>query len=503
VTAVDHFILAPTLESPLKNKPELSFWQIWNMCFGFLGIQFGFALQNANMSRIFQSLGAEIDQLPILWLAGPLTGLLVQPIVGHMSDRTWGPLGRRRPFFLAGALLASVALLFMPHVGALWVAAGMLWILDASINISMEPFRALVGDQLNEKQRPLGYSMQSFFIGIGAVIASALPWLFEYVGVSNTAESANGIPDTVRYAFYCGAAVFFGAVLYTVLTTKEFPPESLYEHIHNRPAQDLSRVELRTYAAWWIAAGILILGLVWYAKEDKQLYILGAGLALFGLMKALISKHGKGMLSSIMVDLHTMPTAMRQLAWVQFFTWLALFAMWIYATPAIAESVFNSTDPRSELYNKGGNWVGVLFAFYNGFAALAALFLPILARQIGLRMTHMLCLLMGALGLASMLLIRDANWLILSMFGVGVAWAAVVSLPYVMLANDLPADKMGVYMGIFNFFIVLPQLVAATALGFFLRYFFDNKPIMAMLIGAISFTIAALLTLRVKETHHV
>jgi maltose/moltooligosaccharide transporter len=484
----------------MTRKPELSFWQIWNMCFGFLGIQFGFALQNANVSRIFQTLGAEMDAIPLLWIAAPLTGLIVQPIVGYYSDRTWTRLGRRRPYFLYGALATSAALVLMPNSPTLWIAAGLLWLLDASINVSMEPFRAFVGDQLPPRQRARGYAMQSFFIGIGAVVASALPWLLAHAGVENTA-AAGEIPDTVRYAFYAGAVVLFAAVGWTVLRTREYPPEVLESFDDAHPAEPTpTRTPRVSEALPWLAFGAGFAAWVAFAGLARELYLLAAGLIVYGLALLLIARtRATNAFTRIMADLHAMPDAMRRLAWVQFFSWFALFAMWIYTTAAVTAVHFGSSDPTSEAYNEGANWVGVLFAAYNGFAALAAIAIPRMAARLGLRLSHLVNLWIGAAALLSFLFIRDPDWLLLSMLGVGFAWASILSLPYALLCDSLPARKMGVYMGIFNFFIVIPQLLAASVLGVLLKTFFGNEPIWALAIGGISFIIAGLCVLRVAE----
>jgi len=430
-------------------KPQLSFWQIWNMSFGFLGIQFGFALQNANVSRIFETLGANIDDIPILWIAAPVTGLVVQPIVGYLSDRTWGKLGRRRPYFLVGAILASLALVVMPHSPVLWIAAGMLWIMDASINISMEPFRALVADLLPSEQRTMGFAVQSFFIGIGAVIASMLPYMLtNWFGVSN--ESVGGsIPDSVTYSFYIGAFAFLSAVSYTVFSTKEYPPsEAQLESMQEKS----SMVESFT-------AG---------AKE-------------------------------IFSSLVEMPKTMLQLAVVQFFSWFALFAMWIYSTPAIAHHIFMADTPNSPSYQEAGNWVGVIFAVYNGVSAVAAFLLPALAKYIGRKGVHAVCLIAGGVGLASIYFVKEPNMLLFSMIGVGIAWSSILAMPYAILAGALPEQRMGVYMGIFNFFIVIPQIVAAAILGFIVKNFFANDAIYALLVGGVSMIVAAALVMMVHD----
>jgi maltose/moltooligosaccharide transporter len=495
----------------MKQKPQLSFWQIWNMCFGFLGIQFGFALQNANVSRIFQTLGAEIDDLPILWVAAPVTGLIVQPIIGYMSDRTWNRLGRRRPYFLFGAILASLALFAMPNSPYLWVAAGMLWIMDASINISMEPFRAFVGDNLPQSQRTKGFALQSFFIGIGAIVASALPWMMaNWFEVSNVAGPGQ-VPDTVKWSFYLGGIVFLAAVSWTVFSTKEYSPEEIADF--EAAAEDESNAadsEPRPAARYrngglaWIAAGALLLVWIVVAALDKQLYILAIGAIAFGLLQLVTgamqnSGTTENGLYRIVEDLFHMPRVMKQLAVVQFFAWFALFAMWIYSTAAVTQFHFGATDVTGQAYNDGANWVGVLFAAYNGFAALAALLIPIMARKLGCRLSHLVNLCIGGISLASFFFIRDPAWLIVSMIGVGIAWASILSLPYALLSDVLPAAKMGIYMGIFNFFIVIPQLVAASVLGLLLREFFGGQAIYGLVIGGVLMVLAGLTTLLVDR----
>ncbi|MBS0387490.1 MAG: MFS transporter [Proteobacteria bacterium] len=489
-------------------RPTLTFWQIWNMCFGFLGLQFGFALQNANVSRIFQTLGASLDAIPSLWIAAPLTGLLVQPIIGYSSDRTWTRLGRRRPYFLVGALLASIALLAMPRSGALWIAAGLLWMLDASINISMEPFRAFVGDQLGPAQRPAGYSMQSFFIGVGAVVASVLPWLFTQLGVSNHGTDAAGhaiVPDTLRYSFDLGALVLLAAVGWTVLRTREYPPETLHAFDDSVPdsSDDTATVaavgnQRILGAVAWTAAGLIAVGAVARYQLDRQLYLVSGMALAWGLAQLVHARlPGRGFFGAIMDDLENMPRTMRRLIPVQFFSWLALFSMWLYTTPAVTQVHFHSSDPATAAYNNGADWVGFLFGAYNGFAALAAIVIPPMVRKLGLQRSHLVNVWLGGAGLISMALIRDPHWLIASMVGVGFAWASILSLPYALLSDSLPARKMGVYMGIFNFFIVIPQLVAASVLGALLKAALGGQPIEVLVLGGACFLIAGLLALRV------
>jgi maltose/moltooligosaccharide transporter len=490
-----------------QPRPTLTFWQIWNMCFGFLGLQFGFALQNANVSRIFQTLGASLDAIPSLWIAAPLTGLLVQPIIGYYSDRTWTRLGRRRPYFLVGAILASLALLAMPRSGVLWIAAGLLWLLDASINVSMEPFRAFVGDQLGPAQRATGYSMQSFFIGLGAVVASCLPPLFTWLGVSNHGTDAAGhavVPDTLYYSFDLGALVLFCAVAWTVLRTREYPPETLHAFSDATPEQIDAETAVAGSAQQpakglaWAILGLAAATTVAALGLDRQLY-LASGMALaWGVAQLVHAWFPRpGFFGTIMRDLENMPLTMRRLIPMQFFSWLALFSMWLYTTAAVTQVHFHSSDPASQAYNDGADWVSFLFGAYNGFAALAAVVIPFMVRKLGLQRSHLINVWFGAFGLVSIALIRDYHWLIASMLGIGFAWASILSLPYALLSDSLPSRKMGLYMGIFNFFIVIPQLVAASVLGAVLKTVLGGKPIGVLVLGGACFLIAGLLALRV------
>lgn len=500
------------------EKRKLSFWQIWNMSFGFLGIQMGFALQNSNVSRIFQTLGANIDDIPILWVAAPMTGLIIQPIIGYFSDRTWTKLGRRKPYFLAGAILASAALFIMPNSPVLWFAAGMLWIMDASINVSMEPFRAFVGDNLPEKQRTMGFAMQSFFIGIGAYFASKLPLIFTHFGVQNTAPLGI-IPDSVKYSFYFGGVVFIVTVLWTVITSKEYSPEEL-EAFEKHKETTFTKEE---HSAEWfvtngkshLTKGILFLivsalfsVVIYHYDLKKDLYVLALGLIGLGGLAMLVS----GMMQknnstdngfvTIMNDFQFMPKIMKQLAWVQFFSWFALFSMWIYTTLAVTQHIYGTTDTTSEAYNTGANQVGEMFANYNLIAAIAAFLLPVLAKYTSTKFTHFIALVCGGLGLISIYFIQEPTvfmmeWL--PMIGVGIAWASILSIPYAMLSGSLPSNKMGYYMGVFNFFIVIPQLVAASILGFLVSKFFNSEPIYALLIGGVSMILAGIISLTIND----
>jgi maltose/moltooligosaccharide transporter len=378
-----------------KSKPQLSFWQIWNMSFGFLGIQIGFALQNANVSRIFETLGAKVDDIPILWVAAPVTGLIIQPIIGHMSDRTWNRLGRRRPYFLIGALLASIALCVITNSPTWLFAAGILWVMDASINISMEPFRAFVGDMLVSEQRTTGFAMQSFFIGIGAVIGSFLPWaLVNWFNVPELAAPGKLIPLNLKLSFYLGAGIFFLAVLWTVLRTREYSPEELAEFEKAEKAEIAestgqmagvsSNINFYLPGLIWFGAGLILTFILSRINLEKELYVITGGVSLFGLLQIIAgalqsSGRGKSGLNSILTDLRNMPSTMGQLAVVQFFTWFALFSMWIYTTSAVTSHLYNTTDTTSLAYNEGANWVGVLFGIYNGCAALIAFLLPVVS----------------------------------------------------------------------------------------------------------------------------
>ena len=510
-----------------KRRPHLSFWQIWNMSFGFLGIQFGFALQNANVSRIFETLGADIGSIPILWIAAPVTGLIVQPIIGYMSDNTWNRLGRRRPYFLIGAVLASISLLIMPNSPVLWVAAGMLWIMDASINVSMEPFRAFVGDMLPSEQRTRGFAMQSFFIGTGAVIASALPYIMtNWLGVANIAPEGV-IPPSVKYSFYAGAIVFFLAVLWTVIRTKEYTPDQLkefedaekkneaFKSSHTENILPAEKFLNRSYK--WTGVGLILTFLVYYGRLqseswnfelEAELYVFTVGITIYGIIQLITglfvkSDKKENGLVVIINDLYNMPKTMGQLAVVQFFSWFALFSMWIYTTAAVTSHVYGTSDVKSVLYNEGADWVGVMFAAYNGFAAMVAFLLPVLAKMTTRKKTHMISLFFGGLGLISVYFFKNPYFLLVSMLGVGLAWASILSMPYAMLTGSLPQNKMGTYMGIFNFFIVIPQILAASMLGFFVKTIAGGEAIYALILGGCSMIVAGIVVNFVDDVDEV
>ena len=432
----------------VPKKSKFNFWQLWNMNFGFLGIQFGWGLQMANMSAIFEHLGADAHQLPILWIAAPLTGLIVQPIIGNLSDYTWTPLGRRRPFFLIGAILASIALVFMPHSSTLWMAAGLLWILDTSANLSMVPFRAFVGDLLPQEQRTKGFAMQSVMHGIGAVSASALPWLLNHLlAVDNHSNSLHKIPVTVEISFYVGAALFLGTVLWTVITTPEYPP------------QNLEKFELLQEKRGGIISSIRE---SWYALKD-------------------------------------MPSTMSQLAKVQFFTWLGIFCFFLYFPPAVARNIFGATSQSSTLYSDGIEWAGLCFAVFNTICIGFSFLLPYLGRRIGRQTTHSICLVCGGISLISLLLIKNQYLLLLAMVGFGIAWSSALVMPYAMLTGAIPPQRRGIYQGIFNFFIVLPEIAVSLCFGWVMSYLLHDNRLWAVVLGGVFLIIGAGFTLLVKS----
>ena len=570
----------------MKTRPRLSFWQIWNMSFGFLGIQFGFALQNANVSRIFETLGAQVEAIPILWIAAPVTGLIVQPIVGYMSDNTWTRLGRRRPFFLFGAIGASIALIILPTAPLLWIAVGVFWILGASIDMCMEPFRAFVGDMLPPEQRNKGFAMQSFFIGTGSVVASMLPWILTNAfNVANVAPEGQ-VPPSVRLAFLIGGIVFFSAVTWTVIRTREYTPKQLreFEELEKgaeRVAQDHKSGELLPYKRFskpsflWIILGAVLTFLVYrYDFIRSDLYILTVGFILFGLIQLIAGSLIKRKITNngfviVINDLFRMPKTMGQLAVVQFFSWVGLFTLWTFGTPGVTShhydmrfgpehvsAVVEVTEKMEEKadedwmgrlpsikedidryqtqidegqkevvvtmrvvqffqrhaekidmpaklqdqfsyiereYNKGANWVGVSFAVYNGFAALIAFLLPVIARKTNRRYTHAIALTLGSIGYISILIVPNPNWIVLSMLGVGIAWASILAMPYAILTGSLPSHKMGTYMGLFNIFIVMPQIIAASVLGSFISIVAPGQPIFGLVFGGVSLFIGAIM----------
>lgn len=440
------------LDSNLRER-KMSFWQIWNMSFGFLGIQFGFALQNGNASAILQNFGAHVEELSWFWLVAPLTGMIVQPIIGHYSDRTWNKLGRRKPYFLVGTLICCVALLLLPNSGvffvgkmALFIGAMFLMLMDASINVAMEPFRALVADNLPDNQRTLGFSIQTFLIGVGAVIGSWLPWILQNIFHVSASAPAGQVADNVVWSFYIGAVVFLGAILVTILFSKEYPPAE-YEAIHGKP------------------------------------------------------DHASAGLGEILVDFKKMPKTMRQLGLVQFFSWFALFSMWVFTTPAIAQHIYKLpvTDTSSDAFRDAGSWVGIIFGVYNGVSAIYALMLPSIASKFGRKNTHAFSLVAGGVGLISMYFAPNKEFLLISMVGVGLAWASILAMPYAILAGSIPAGKMGVYMGIFNFFITFPQIFNGILGGPIVKYLYGSQAIYAIVLAGIFMIVGAISTFYVQD----
>ncbi|MEL6472934.1 MAG: MFS transporter [Pseudomonadota bacterium] len=499
------------------QKPAMGFANILAMCFGFFGIQIGFALQTGHFSRVFETLGADMGALPILWIAAPLTGLIVQPIIGYMSDRTWTGLGRRRPYFFWGAILTTLGLFVMPQSSALWMAAGMLWIIDSSLNITMEPFRAFVGDMLPERQRTTGFAAQSFFIGAGGTLGSALPWMMANWFGFDAASADGGLPMNIKMTFYVGAALLFTAVMITVFSTKEYSPEELdaYEAAEAR-ARGVSEADLaprppapsiglwRTVGVVFLTAGLTFAALVYGQGWDQQLYVLGGGFAVFGLLQliaAMLKARGgqQGAFSEIMEDMFRLPRTMRQLAIVQFFSWFAMFSMWIYLNRGVISHHYGDIIPLTPEYERAADWIGLLNSVYFAVAALVAFAIPVLAAATSRKIAHAVCLLIGAVGFSSFIWLPSGEVLWLSMIGVGIVWASILSMPYSILSNALPADKMGIYMGIFNFFIVIPQLVAASLLGLLVTQLLGGEPIYALGLGAASFVCAAIATLFVTD----
>jgi len=441
----------------------MGFWEIWNMSFGFLGIQMGFALQNANASRILQIFGADVHELSWFWLIAPIMGLIVQPIIGHYSDNTWTRFGRRKPFFLVGAVLASIGMILIPQADfmiailpALWVGAGMLMIMDASFNIAMEPFRALVADNLADEQTTQGFSVQTALIGVGAVIGSWLPWMLSnWFDVAKTSTEGT-VPDNLLWSFIIGAIVLIGSILVTVLTTKEYSPEELAQFNTDKITEEAVQID---------------------------------------------GEQPKAKLTDIFEDFRKMPETMRQLSWVQFFSWFALFGMWVFAVPAIAQHIYGlpPEDSSSETYQEAGNWVGILFGIYNGISAIFAFLLPVIAKKISRKRTHAFSLFIGGIGLVLIYFTNTEYGLILPMFCIGIAWASILSMPYAMLAGSISPKKMGVYMGIFNFFIVIPQIINGIIGGPLVKYAYGNQAIFALVVSGISLIIAGLLSFKIND----
>ncbi|GAB3914097.1 MFS transporter [Mucilaginibacter boryungensis] len=446
----------PTAKKVIE-RPKLSFWQIFNMSFGFLGIQFGFALQNGNASHILQTFGADVEHLSLFWLAAPITGMIVQPIIGHYSDRTWNKLGRRKPYFLTGGILAAIALVLMPNssmlmfLPPLMVGAGMLMIMDATFNVAMEPFRALVADNLPDSQRSTGFSVQTFLIGIGAVAGSWLPYIFaEKLGVAKVAPKGH-IPDNILFSFYAGAAVLVISLLYTIFTTKEYPP-AVYRQFDHEEAEE-----------------------------------------------------GHQGLSAIFRDLAHIPATMKQLGLVQFFSWFALFSMWVFMAPAVAQHVYHvaPTDTTSATFADAGNWVGICFGIYNGISAIYALMLPAVARKTSRKSAHALSLIAGGVSLVSIFFIQNPTMLVIPMIGIGLAWGSILAMPYAILSGSIPAKKMGVYMGIFNLFITIPQVVNGFFGGWVVKNIFGGQAIYAIVLAGIFMLCAAVSVLYVQDSRDI
>jgi maltose/moltooligosaccharide transporter len=428
--------------NPMIEKPTMRFWQVWNMSFGFLGIQFGFALQNGNASRILLTFGADVHHLSWFWLVAPITGMIIQPIVGYMSDKTWCRLGRRRPYFLVGAVLTSLALVLMPNaphlasfIAPMFIGGGLLMLMDASINISMEPFRALVADKLPKKQHTLGFSVQTLLIGIGAIVGSWLPYILgNWMGISKQADGEGLVPANVTWSFYIGAIVLLGTILWTIFTTSEYPPEQLtQEEEKDRP---------------------------------KKFFI---------------------------------PRIMVKLLLVQFFSWFALFSMWVYTTPAVALKFYGTTDANATVFQTAGDWVGILFGIYNGVSAVIAMLLPVVAKRFSKKITHALALTIGGLSLLSFLTFTDPVFLIIPMIGIGIAWGSILAMPYAMLASSIPPKKMGIYMGLFNMSITIPQIVSGIVSGLILKYFFADNPMLCIVMAGVSMIMGAVSALFIRE----
>ncbi|WP_428656296.1 MFS transporter [Runella sp.] len=486
----------------MNEKPKLSFWQIWNMSFGFLGIQYGFGLQQANMSPIFRYLGADEASIPGLWLAGPLTGLLLQPIIGAVSDRSWSPTwGRRRPFILAGALLGSIAMILMPNSSAVWMAAGLMWILDAGLNSAMEPFRAFVGDMLNEKQRPVGFAVQSFFVGFGQTLANLMPYILPLLGVSmvlSDSQLANGIPNSVRYPFYIGAGSILLAVFWTMRTTKEYPPENDdYKKVHV-----FSEEEKKSISFWHLSlavgAAILGFGFAYFSGGLANGLKWGLGILIGGYLILMLP-----VFKEILAPLSSMPTVMRQLWWVKFFTWYGLPLMWQYLSLATAKYAFNAPDAVSNPigFEEGTKWGGLCFAMFSISCAVISFFIPRIAKAIGSnRGTHALFMCIGAVGFFMTLLSNDKMIYLAGMTIIGFMWGSIMSMPYLMLAAAVPKERMGVYMGIFNGFICVPQFIGMLTVPLFYKTLLGDDPRNALVLAGVCMLLAAASCFLVKES---
>jgi maltose/moltooligosaccharide transporter len=482
-------------------KPHLTPWQIFCVCVGAFGIQFGFALPQANATRIFENLGASLENVPLLWLAGPITGLIVQPLVGYYSDRTWTRFGRRRPYYLAGALLAACALVAMPNANTLLAAMCAYWLLDASINFTMGPYRAFVADQMPAEQHATGFLMYMCFASVGAVVGSLLPWAMTHLGVSTIAP-AGGISLAVKTGFAVGAVFLLSAVAWSALTNREYPPEVLarYDDAVARGPSIKSASGMQRHALAWLGIGAAGWFLTWWSNARPAVYVLVFASLAYGLFLLVASRmKSENAFTSIIDDLEHMSASMRWLAVVQFCSWFSLFAIFVYTTPAVAKMHFGSSQPGTPAYEAGGDWVGVLFAAYNGFGALAAFVIPSMVRRFGMRRTHQVNLWIGAAGLLSMMFIRDPQWLLASMVGVGIGWASIIGLPYAMVARNLPARKMGVNMGIFNIFIVIPQLLAIGVLPWMLDRLGGGEASFVFVLAAAGWLLAGLAVLRVRD----
>ncbi|MFN7327195.1 MAG: MFS transporter [Chitinophagales bacterium] len=475
-----------------ENKPNLSYWQIISMSFGFLGIQYGFGLQQANMSPIYRYLGAEESDIPGLWLAGPLTGLLLQPIIGALSDRSWSPrFGRRKPYVFFGAVIGSIAMFMMPNSSSVLMAASLMWLLDAGLNSSMEPFRAFVGDMLNSKQRPIGFSVQSFMVGFGQTMANLMPFILPMIGISYavTADVQNGIPDSVRLPFYVGGAAILLTVFYTMYTTKEYPPENedYKKKIEFTPAQEKGIQFWRLVLSF----GAAFMGTLFAARStDLSSALMIGGAILIGLNLLLLLPVFKEILAS----LSEMPPVMRQLWWVKFFTWYGLPLMWQYLSLAAAKYAFNAASPEinPEGFEAGKNWGSLCFAMFSVSCFVISIFLPAIARKIGSRrLTHALFLTIGALGFFSVILTNDKYIYLTGMTLIGLAWGSIMSLPYLMLADSVSQAKMGVYMGIFNGFICIPQFIGMLTVPLFYKTILGDDPRNALMLAGACMLAAA------------